>query len=731
MLRALALLLVLPCAALAQERWELQGRGPGGEPVEVRLLLRRVDSGDLAAELRLRPAGGGTERRLEGAVSLRSRTRVEASLLPPGGAGLTGALLGERGPAAAPSALTLELTPPGPECRLRLVDPDGGQTLASGARRVDRPRPPARGLKGRLLAVGRFALDDVLGGRAELDLGVPLGDFLHLGLGTRVSLLHKDQLLPEQETALGQAPGATWVETQLEGGIRLPFELPLCGLVVGIKPGTALRYRVRELFPLAPGQDPEEVRRGLLGQARRAIDLPLTAREALAMPLGAEREVAGEMSLALSGGLGLGTTTAALGAVVEIGAQARAGGFWRVTAPLSIDVVRLEGQRVRLRWTRSTRQELGAEARAFLGVAGLDRGALEREAPALDYFQPAGAAAEAAVGCASALGLLRFEVKAKAARLREQELDLAWVFDLSRPAAREAYERAVRGDLTAAGRHAGDPGTGVHQELRVLEHEERTWLEAELALSELARAKASRALSVKDLAIEDAAGSHAVDVVRAERRSGRDFVFGLVPGARREASLELASARDPRGGAPTRTLRWQLVVRDPRTGLSDLGRLRRLVERWGLPEAEVAVPERRLLRSRFGCTRTLLQVDVSAAGVEELLAAPEAMLRRAWCRAAALVEGQDPEAAEGQGGEGAATFAAAVGRLRGDRASLAEGVGDLSRLAGDEPILGAAILEVVSPGSVRLRAEVDGRRLDYDGERRGERYSPGRALHGH
>lgn len=725
--------LSLTSGVAAQERYELSSTSPRG--AELRLALRRVQSGDLEVELRMRPPGERPEVRLTGPVHLRSRTRVEARLAPPGGRGVTGVLAGDESGPAAPSELLLELHPPDGACRLRLVSPSGRVLLARGARVVEAPRPRPTGLRGRLLALGRKGLDEVLGGNLELAGDVPVRDFLHLGVSTRLTLLHRDQLEPEQETALGSAPGATWIETEVEGGVRLPFQLPIPvgpgTLTVGIEPGTALRYRVRELHPLAPGEDPEARRGALSALARRAIDLPLTAEEALSMGLGAERAMEGEVSLALKGQLGLGLTTACLGDVVEVGGQARVGGVWRVTAPFRLSVLRQEGERVRLRWTRARRRELSGEARLFLGVAGVDREALGRAAPPLEYFQPAGLAAGEAASLAG--GLLRFQLRARSGRLEEDELDLIYGFDLSEPAARAAYDRAVRGDLTAADELAARPGAPVWQELRVVEHEQRSWCDGEVGISELLRNKTSRALSVKDLELTDGAGSARLDVIRAERKTGHDFLFGVFPGAKREASLELVRGAPPEGGPPTRSLRWKLVLRDPRTSAEEIDRLRRLAARWGLPLADedaVPTPEKRLLRSRFGRTRTLLQVDVSPAGLEALLAAAPADLRQAWARAEALVRGREPTREAARGAQ-AIAFARHVGALAGDRLALAEGVSELARLAGSDPTVAAAILEVVPPDTVRLRAEVDGKRVDYDGERRGERFAPARPLYGH
>lgn len=738
-LARLALLVVLPLwaglagRAAGQERYALESVSPPG--AQLAITVRRVPNGDLEVQLELDPPGDRAPVHLAGPVHLRSQTRLEARLRPRGEAGIAAALGGERPAAQDPSQLTLERQE-GDRVEARLISPSGQVVVARGApvRAAAAPRPV--GLRGRLLALGRKGLDEVLGGRVTLGADLPVSDFLHLGVTTRLRLLDRGQLEPEQETALLSAPRSTWIETELEGGARLPFQLPLplgpAGLAVGIEPGTRLRYRVRELHALAADERPEARRSALAALARRAIDLPLDAAEAEALTLGAECALEGEMSLALRGQLGLGLTTACLGDVVEVGGQARVGGFWRVSAPFRLSVLREEAARVRVRWTRTRRRELGAEARLFLGVAGVDRHALEDAAPPLEYFQPAGALAGAA---ASQLGkLLRFELRGRVGRTEEDELDLIYSFDLADPAARAAYERAVRGDLTGADELTGRGPGPVEQVLRVVEHEQRRWCDGELGISELWSDKASRALTIKDLELTDREGAARLDVVRAERRSGRDFLFGAVAGSRREANLEVIREL-PAGGVETRALRWRLVLRDPRTSRRDVDRLRRLVARWGLPLADeeaLPTPGRRLLRSRFGRTRTLLQVDVSPAGVTALLAASPAELREAWARAQRLVDGHeqdDPSSSEG--GREARAFADQVARLGAGREDLAQAVSELSALAGHDPVLAAALLELVPRETVRLRAELDGRRADYDGERRGAGFAPGRPLYGH
>lgn len=722
-MRSLLLLLALAASASAQERYALAGDHPQRGPFQVRLLLRRAQDGDLMVELRLKPERAAKELALSGPVELRSPTRIEARL---GGAsrGLTGALIPTEADARG-FALALELEPPGDGATLRLTEPSGEVLVARGARVVE-PRPARpTGLKGRLLAVSGQTLEDILSAGPELggSFPLPVADFLHLGVAARVELLESHQLLPEQETAWLQAQGVTWIETEVEGGLRLPFELPLpVGLRVGIKPGTALRYRVRELHPVPPGVHPRDVKDALVRAGRRAIDLPLTAAEARDLGLGSERVIEGEMSLALSGALGVGTTTAVVSDVVEIGGEARAGGFWRVTGQLRIGVLRCEGSVVRVRWSKVKWRELGAEARAFLGIAGIDRAEARECASGLEYVDPVARVAS---------GLLRFEVKSELACRDQDELDLAYLFDLSRPRAREAYERAVKGDLVVAARAARDRSSGVIEEYRIVDHERRTWQKADLRVSELLQTGASRALSRKELAVADALGKEPVAIARVERKKKAVFLFGMAR-AEKESSLELVRT-GPEGAPGERTLRWRSVVKDPLTSAGEVDRVRRITARWGLPgttEAELPTPEKRLLKSRWGRTRTLLQVDVAAAGIERLLAAPPAALRQAWARGEALVEGDTvgPRDAES---DRARAFAEAVDRLRGDKEAMADGVSALARLAGDDPHAIAAVLELVPPETVRLRAELDGQRVDWNGERRGARFQPGRPLYGH
>lgn len=726
---AVFLLLALAGDVAAQERWELTGEDAARGPFTARLELRRVADGDLLAELRVEWLIDSAER-LAGVVHLRSRTRLEARLAPAAGDGFA-RVFAPPGVGVAVSELALEET--GPEAWRAVLRGPRGELVAEGRRvGVEPPNPPASRLGKRLLALAKEEVGQLLQRGVSADAGLDLGEHIHLGVVGRAELLDLHQLEPEQETALGRDPGRVWVETWLEGGIRFPFQgivdlSGATGLRVGFEPGARLRYRVRELHPVPAGGEPRQVLAGLLKIARRSIDLPLTADEALALEPGAERVLEGEATLTWSGSLAFGADTEALGdGVLGLGAEARVGGFWRRSGPLRIGLLRQEGSRVRLRWSRGQRRESGAEARALLGLALLEPPAASGS---LEFFRPE----------RLAQGLLRFQLRAEVGRLEGDELDLAWALDLERPAAREAFDRALRGDLRGLDALAAVPGSGVEQELRVVEHEERTWRGGELAAFRVVELGTWRALSLKDLLIEDARGKDAALVVRVERRDRSAFLFGLAR-TEREARLELVRSRPQAGGAEARSLRYRLIVRDPRTGSGEVARLRGLAAAWALPgtsEGELPTPGRRFLQSRWGRTRMLLQVDLAESGVAALGSAGADQLRAAWLAARERVHpgpAPDREAEQRRrriAARDARRFAEAVATLSGDREALARGLADLSRLGKNDLTLVAALLELAPRDAVRVRLEIDGKRIDYDGERRGQGFAPPRPLHGH
>ncbi|MCO5168667.1 MAG: hypothetical protein M9894_20185 [Planctomycetes bacterium] len=529
---------------------------------------------------------------------------------------------------------------------------DGDDLLVEGrdARGASRARGRARlAERGRhLLVVARRHVDRAVHRGLRLREEVEAGRFLHLGVGVAVRPLRPEALSEAMRAATG--PRQVWLVTEVSGGARAPFgtTIPLgdVAVSVGLEPGARLRYEVTDRYDLPAGvTDAETLARGLSLAARRSFDLPLSADDALALTPGARRALTGEASVALSGALSIGHEVADVDGILRIGASARAGGVWRLQGDLRLEVERLGGAAARVRVTRGQRAAREASAEALLGAV-LDAGALAaRVAPGAEYLDHAvvrGAAESVA------RDLVRFQVRGAAGRVDHDELELCWRFDLERAPARAAYERAVRGDLSAADAAARAPGAGVWFEHRVLDVEARTYQRADLALSVVLRAGARRAMTWTDLEVDRGAGVSRYEVLRFTRERSLELF-----GRRRRRSMELDLVRRAGpDGAVTRALRWTLEALDRTTTAGDVRELRRALAGWGLdPASSLPEPERRPLRSRYGVTRTRLTVEVSEAGVAAALAASDAALFRAYVDAWTTIEGELPLWATREGRE--------------------------------------------------------------------------------
>lgn len=741
---ALAFLAALALASpAAAEQYDVSGEHSRRGPFTGWLKLDRRPNGDLMVVLAMGRAGEEPVVSA-GPVLERLGGRMRARLVSPVG-GLAAAVAGAP---RTESRVSLELTGAGAGVRFLVTDPEG-EAQGAGTRVAVAPAPvePApHGLVGRLKALASKEVKKALEGGVGLDERFSLTDFLHVGVGGEVTLLREGELSVEQKRALeGRGERWAWLATEVEGGLRLPFSaaIPIGAggtVQVGLEAGAALRYEVVDLYQRPDGvKDWKAVVKGLREMGEKVYTLPLTADEALAHPLGAERSLEGHLTVAVSGSLGVGYDTKVLGDLVEVGASAHVGGFYRFRQHLRLELTRLGGSSVRVRLDRGRRHAVGATARALLG-ATLDEGAVVDEVgelTSIEYLEPV---TDAAVGgVADALRpFLRFELKADASAERASAVDISYRFDLRQPRAREAYERAVRGDLTAAAAASEAPGAGVELEFRIFDHERRTYAATELHVSELLEASTKRAVTAKELLVRDRAGETLYDVIRVQRERKLGGLVALFTGGKTKETMTFELVRGDRldddSTRLNRSLRYRLERSDGATRLGEVEALRRILGSWGLEgldEASLATPERRFLRSRYGATTTRIAVDLSERGVAAVLGRSEDDLRRAYLEAWAIVEDEQPgkgarEDAERFAKDVAAIAAEAEGDVRARR------LGDLVRRAGWDPTPISALVRLCPRENLRIQAAIAGDRIDYDAERRGRWFDSRLAdLHGH
>lgn len=725
----------------AAEQFEVAGAHGARGPFTGWLKLDRKGNGDLMVVLGV--VRDGREVVSAGPVLERLGTRMRARLVSP-----VGLAARVEGAPRIESAIALEVVEGGERVRFTVTDPDG-EARGEGARSDRAPAPVAtdgQGLKGRLKALAAKKVKDALEDGVGLDQRFELTDFLHIGIGGEVALVSERDQTKEQRAALaGRAGRWAWVRTDIDGGVRLPFgaTIPLGGAVtasVGLEAGAALSYEVVDLTQLPEGvADWKQGLEGLRDLGERVFTLPLTAEEALAHPLGAHRTLEGQLTVAVSGSLGVGYDTKVAGDLLEVGASAHVGGFYRLRQHLRLELTRLGGSAVRVRLDRGRRHAVGATARAFLGASlGEDRVVAEvSELTSLEYLEPVTEAAVGGVGDV-VKSVLRFELSGQVSAESANGVDISYRFDLRQERARAAYERAVRGDLTAAAAASGAPGSGVELEYRVFDHERRTFAAASAHISELVDASTSRSITAKELNVRDKAGDTLFHVIRVQRARKVGGLVAMFTGGRTKETMTFEMVRGDRlDDASTRLdrqLRYRLERSDSRSGLNEVAQLRRVLASWGLEgldEASLATPERRFLRSRYGETTTRIAVDLSERGVGAVLGKGRDELERAYLEAWAIVEDEQP----GSGArKDAARFAADVAALaqEPDAEARARALGELVRRAGWDVTPVSALVRLCPRENIRIQAAIAGDRIDYDAERRGRWFDSRLAdLHGH
>jgi uncharacterized protein YraI len=495
----------------------------------------------------------------------------------------------------------------------------------------------------------------------DLEHTFKISRFLHVGVGGAIEAMKPNELSPNQVE--GSKPRQVWLKSRVHGGVKVPLStrIPLgeVSLGLGFDAGARVDYTVVDLYPMPRGvTDVRTVIRDLRQATVRSFDLPLDSSEARAMNVGARRVFEGRAHVAVRGNLTVGRNLGDVGEFARLGASARVGGFYRISGRARIEVERLPRERVRVRLSKAKTHTRGASADLLL-EASLKREAVRRELqPAVDYVDqalidrtkltPELRQALVAVGEEVVLRgadgivrrLTRVTIRASVTNTKQDEFDLAFTFDLRGASARKAYERAVRGDFTEAGKLALDPQSGVTRDHRVLEVERATHLAASLDLSVVFDASFSRKISLRDLSVEDAAGKSDYEIWRYQREWSTSL-FNRDRG--RKVDLEVVRRTRP-GQGPDHSLRFNLEVTDPSTWAAEAESFQRLLKWWGLDDSSSlpAPGEPGFLQPRYGKTQTKLDVRISDRGLTSILGRDQATFFKAYLYAVTTIRGRHP-----------------------------------------------------------------------------------------
>ncbi|MBL4845159.1 MAG: SH3 domain-containing protein [Planctomycetes bacterium] len=509
--------------------------------------------------------------------------------------------------------------------------------------------------KGKKLAYDGVKFDESFG----------LGSFFHVGVGGKLRALAPAELSPSQAETSRLEPNHVWIKSNVHGGPRvaLSTSIPVgyVSIGLGFSAGARVDYSVTDHYPMPKGvKDVKTALADLRQVAARSFDLPLDAEEARRMTVGAVRVFEGRADIAVSGNLSVGHEVANVYDVLRIGASARVGGFYKISGRARLEVERLPRERVRVRLSRGKKRKRGLTADLLIG-ATLDGGQASRQlAPAIEYIDEAlvdltklspklrARVIEEAEGAAIKRAkkiirrVIRIQIKASATQTEDDELDLAFRFDLQRAPAREAYERAIRGDMTRAAKLALDSQSGVVLDHRVLDAETTTHLAASLDLSILS-ISASRKIRLQDLSVEDESGRTQYEVWRFQR----DFKFEVLDHERhKRVDVEMIrKLRHDETGAErvSRSLRFRYEIVDPITRESEAQAFQRLLRAWRLDGgSSLPLPDRGPLLSRYGKTSARVDVQVSERGLASILNRSEGELLAAYTRAYEVIEGEPP-----------------------------------------------------------------------------------------
>lgn len=508
----------------------------------------------------------------------------------------------------------------------------------------------------------------------KLEQDFKLGSFLHVGVGGKLEALQSSELSASQIETSRARPGGVWLRSNVHGGPRvsLSTSIPLGDVTVGLGFNSAARvdYTVTDHYPIPDGvTDIDTALADLRKVGSRSFDLPLDAAEARAMTVGATRVFEGRAHVAVNGNLSIGHEVANVQDVLKVGASARVGGFYKISGRARIEVERLSRERVRVRLSKGHATQRGVNADLLLGATVNDAGLREELAPAVEYLDEAlidlnklpdslrerivAEAEDAAVDRIKGIvkKTLRIQIKASATKTDDDELDLAYRFDLRRGPARAAYERAVRGDFTKAGKLALDPQSGVSLDHRVIDAETTTHLAASLDLSVLS-VSASRKIRLQDLSVEDESGRTHYEVWRYNR----DFKLSLFDHERgKKVDVEVIRKTRPDATIDaerlSRSMRFRFDVIDPITREAEAKSIQRLLASWGLNGgSNLPMPEDRgLLASRYGKTRTKIDVQIADRGIQKILRSTRGQLFDAYARAYGVIEGKTPLWATAEG----------------------------------------------------------------------------------
>ncbi|HVE83490.1 MAG TPA: hypothetical protein VND93_11605, partial [Myxococcales bacterium] len=437
-----------------------------------------------------------------------------------------------------------------------------------------------------------------------------------------------------QRSAYEQSPEASsphvWLQTggviDANLGLSVPVNAGGATGSIGFNAGSSLQFSL--MSPYGASAD------GAVDlAARHTIDLPVTAQNARALPRGSEMMLKGQGQVGASGSIGAGTSWTE--GPVTVGVSGRVNGSVSASGEITVNVKKLDGDRVyvRLGEAGATRESAGASVDAGVSVdhqqlddlvnGGLDtilsgevRDFVEKTADKQIDSQVDKLLRKYASAGAQVL---------KAASQQSAQLD-AYVVDLSTPEGRAAYDGLMKLDRGPAERlvAAGDGSVAHYQEHKTTDSFNASAHVGPATLFDFSSSRTDR-----DGKLHSSGGDATV------QQSTYDRSFEWLFAGKKHVTWE--GVRSEVDGAPKTYLHVAYDRRIKSTDQGDLAKVDRAMKALGVPAARLdAHPDK---DGDVGDTKTTLDAYVAPSAVAALARVPRSEVEAAYARAVQKVDG--------------------------------------------------------------------------------------------
>lgn len=340
-----------------------------------------------------------------------------------------------------------------PEDGVRGVsNPDGVFRLLNTV--TDRGAIPIKNRK--LAVVASDAVRDAIRDGANVGTRYGIGDVGSIGVSTKINGILGDRMTDLQKAAARN--GSVWLSHSIsaQAGANLGTSVPVGphGFFVRTGIGAGANFSVTVDKAYEP-RVADVARRALVNH----LTVPFAAFDADKLTPGERVVIAGNGSVAVSGGAGYGVDLGEIARLsgVRAGASVDTGVAKVLSGSFETEVTREAGNQVRVKLRTARSNDVSGDFRAFAGVT-VDRSALEL--PVETGVSVIDNAVERSVSNLAERAL------SASFTTRHGDIDSTgdlqeYTFDLGRRAARRAYEDALRGDFRAAAALASCGGAGV------------------------------------------------------------------------------------------------------------------------------------------------------------------------------------------------------------------------------------------------------------------------------